>query len=194
MAVPPSLAQIRPSSACHPALPPAGNLLGLVLSPFILQKFGWRALFYVFGLAGAPLLLLWFSLVPGAAARQQGQQAQQAQQISVGTLLSKPATWAIIAVNFINHFGYFIYLNWMPTYFFKVLGESVKRALGPAFPGLAFPVLSCCACLPPGAACMPTLGLCMYCTGSQGSERSAPPVQAGVRPHVVFSKPTEAAM
>lgn len=23
----------------------------------------------------------------------------------------------------VNHWGYFIYLNWMPTYFYKVLGE-----------------------------------------------------------------------
>jgi hypothetical protein len=24
----------------------------------------------------------------------------------------------------VNHWGYFIYLNWMPTYFYKVLGEQ----------------------------------------------------------------------
>jgi hypothetical protein len=28
----------------------------------------------------------------------------------------------------VNHWGYFIYLNWMPTYFYKVLGEQKPPA------------------------------------------------------------------
>lgn len=90
--------------------------MGLVLSPLILQRWGWRALFYTFGLLGGPLLLLWSLVVPGQQAQQQAQQAQQQQQqqssggatpssISLLSLLSKPATWAIIIVNFINHWG-----------------------------------------------------------------------------------------
>lgn len=42
--------------------------------------------------------------------------------ISAAQLMSKPATWAIIVVNVVNHWGYFIYLNWMPSYFNKVTG------------------------------------------------------------------------
>ncbi|GAB4816678.1 hypothetical protein N2152v2_003724 [Parachlorella kessleri] len=119
-----------------------GNLLGLVLSPLILQRFGWRALFYIFGLVGAPLLLLWTLAVPGLKEQQQqqqgqplaagqptpGKQQQSQQAISLVDLMSKPATWAIIVVNFINHFGYFIYLNWMPTYFYKVLGVDLRAS------------------------------------------------------------------
>ena len=44
----------------------------------------------------------------GHASLQQAQQAQQQAPISLLALMSKPATWAIIVVNFINHFGYFI--------------------------------------------------------------------------------------
>ncbi len=44
--------------------------------------------------------------------------------VTVGRLLSSSATWAIIIVNVVNHFGYFIYLNWMPTYFNKVGARS----------------------------------------------------------------------
>lgn len=40
--------------------------------------------------------------------------------VSLWQMLSHPATWAIIIVNIVNHWGYFIYLNWMPTYFVKV--------------------------------------------------------------------------
>lgn len=49
---------------------------------------------------------------------------------SVGTLqlLSSKATWAIIVVNFVNHWGYFIYLNWMPSYFVKALGFNLRAS------------------------------------------------------------------
>ena len=48
----------------------------------------------------------------------------------VGTLklLSSKATWAIIVVNFVNHWGYFIYLNWMPSYFVRVLGVDLRAS------------------------------------------------------------------
>jgi hypothetical protein len=42
----------------------------------------------------------------------------------------------------VNHWGYFIYLNWMPTYFYKVLGEpDLHAVLAPATLGL---VALCC--------------------------------------------------
>jgi sugar phosphate permease len=45
-----------------------------------------------------------------------------------GMLLKKSATWAIIVANFVNHFNYFIYLNWMPMYFNKVLGFNMRAS------------------------------------------------------------------
>ncbi|KAK9915240.1 hypothetical protein WJX75_006550 [Coccomyxa subellipsoidea] len=38
------------------------------------------------------------------------------------------ATWAIIVVNIVNHWGYFIYLNWMPSYFHHVFGLDMKAS------------------------------------------------------------------
>lgn len=142
----------------------AGNLLGLLLSPLILINFGWRALFYTFGLCGIPLLLLWMAVVPGkdvpgilqqqeaslkttpttpppaasaaaaaavaaAGGEREVSEEQQASKdvssssgadVTIWQLLSSRATWAIILVNIVNHWGYFIYLNWMPTYFNQV--------------------------------------------------------------------------
>lgn len=40
---------------------------------------------------------------------------------SLRDLLASPAVLAIVVVNFVNHWGYFIYLNWMPSFFYKVL-------------------------------------------------------------------------
>jgi predicted MFS family arabinose efflux permease len=82
---------------------PAGNLVGLLLSPLILQRFGWRALFYLFGLAGVPLLLLWFAVVPNNKPRSSSlssSSSSPASKVGLGQLMSKPATWAIIVANF----------------------------------------------------------------------------------------------
>ena len=164
--------------------------MGLLLSPLILQHFGWRALFYIFGLVGAPLLLLWAALVPSQAGKVAGGAAAGGSgsgggsRVGVPQLLSRPATWAIIIVNFgapcqearliecrqrsscacavprpaqlahppallvpytltcpfptplaaVNHWGYFIYLNWMPTYFYKELGGCGRFAGRGALP------------------------------------------------------------
>ena len=43
----------------------AGNLLGLALSPVLLAKLGWRALFVIYGILGGPLLAMWLLAVPG---------------------------------------------------------------------------------------------------------------------------------
>ena len=157
--------------------------MGLLLSPLILQHYGWRALFYLFGLAGVPLLAMWMLVVPNTppaspSSAGGGGSAAGGSSVTLGQLMSKRATWAIIIANFgerlagtycqapttqclplasirchesgmqclnstpcpvlptrtaccptctactaVNHWGYFIYLNWMPTYFYKVLGE-----------------------------------------------------------------------
>jgi MFS family permease len=83
----------------------AGNLVGLLLSPLILTHFGWRALFYLFGLAGGPLLLLWAAVVPSQKALLASSRAAAAgggasSDVGVGKLMSKSATWAIIIANF----------------------------------------------------------------------------------------------
>lgn len=40
-----------------------------------------------------------------------------ARKVGIGQLLSSGPVWAIIVANVVNHWGYFIYLNWMPSYF-----------------------------------------------------------------------------
>ena len=42
----------------------AGNLVGLAVSPLLLSRFGWRGIFYIFGVLGAPMLIAWLALVP----------------------------------------------------------------------------------------------------------------------------------
>ncbi|KIY98369.1 putative anion transporter 2 [Monoraphidium neglectum] len=138
--VPPS-AKARALGMCFSGFH-SGNLVGLLVSPFILVSFGWRALFLLFGFLGAPLLAVWNATVPdkppaaqqlaaasaAAAAGKPAGGGGGGNGVTLGRLLSHPATWAIVVVNFVNHWGYFIYLNWMPTYFSKALGFDLRAS------------------------------------------------------------------
>ena len=120
----------------------SGNLVGLLLSPIILANYGWRALFYIFGLLGGPLLLFWTLVVPPLkpapsvveqststnATLSSSEVVIRKNDVSFGAMLRNRAVWAIIVANFANHWGYFIYLNWMPTYFYKVLGMDLRAS------------------------------------------------------------------
>lgn len=99
----------------------AGNPTGLLLSPLIMSAFGWRAIFYAFGAVGLPLTLAWLAAVPPTEqpgglqpfARQPSAEEKDSSSTAVAgkkalsplDLMSKPATWAIIVVNTINHWG-----------------------------------------------------------------------------------------
>ncbi|KAK9810585.1 hypothetical protein WJX73_002419 [Symbiochloris irregularis] len=134
-----------------------GNPTGLLLSPLIMSAFGWRAIFYAFGAVGLPLVLAWlaavprpqqsglktFSRQPSAPDKDSSSAASSKRVLSPLDLMSKPATWAIIIVNTINHWGYFIYLSWMPSYFYKTHGLDLRASsLSALVPWLALAICS----------------------------------------------------
>lgn len=109
----------------------SGNLVGLLLSPVLLESFGWRSVFYTFGALGLPMAAIWNAVVPDhrpSKGASRSTESSTDSSVSIRALLSSPAVWAIITANVINHFGYFIYLNWMPTYFYKVLGMNLRAS------------------------------------------------------------------
>lgn len=115
----------------------SGTITGLLLSPLIIQNLSWRWVFYLFGGAGAPLLLLWLSVVPndGPSSKQrmmresnvQGTSQQSASLSLLRLFATSSAPYAIVIATVINHFGFFVLLNWIPTYFSQ-LGLNVKNS------------------------------------------------------------------
>lgn len=108
----------------------AGNLVGLLASPILLEMYGWRSVFYVFGALGFPMLILWNLIVPSAnnLASKESKETEKPPHVSFSKMLKTKAVWAIITANVVNHWGYFMYLNWMPTYFYKVLGMNLRAS------------------------------------------------------------------
>jgi len=123
----------------------SGNILGLLLSPFLIANFGWRSIFYAFGLLGLPVLLFWQSTVPDSPSGRGDGGGAKGGAIPISRLLSSASTWAIFLANFVNHWGYFIYLSWLPTYFNRQF--SLDLAKSSIFSLLPWLVMAICSSL-----------------------------------------------
>lgn len=126
----------------------SGNLLGLMLTPSLIQVGGgWRAPFVAFGAAGALVLAAWVGmntppvnagLDPSSAIDEQHPDAKRTEDGTAGrattprrhhsirNLLRSRAVQTILALNGINNWGYFLYLNWMPSFFYRTLGTKAE--------------------------------------------------------------------
>lgn len=119
----------------------AGTMVGLVLSPFVLQRFGWEALFVLYGGLGLPFLLMWLLVVPAQGASGGGEEGDGWKRL--GLLFKTPAPWAVAMTTGINHFSFFILLNWLPTYFNTALGLDLSSSTAASvLPWLAMAVCS----------------------------------------------------
>jgi len=129
----------------------AGNMVGLLASPLLLATVGWAGLFYGAGGAGVPLLALWLALVPKRKGKKEVESGAPSAAAAVAAavtsatpsppppsrslppptipnfLRSRPV-WAIIAANVANHWGYFVFLNWLPSYFSSVLKTDLRAS------------------------------------------------------------------
>lgn len=114
-----------------------GNLLGLVLTGWIIQAFGgWRAPFFSFAAAGALVLAAWAAVPesgrPAASRADEetrpacgGAGAPIPAHHSVASLLRSRAVRTLLYLNAINNWGYFLYLSWMPSFFYRTFGRLV---------------------------------------------------------------------
>lgn len=131
-----------------------GSVSGLILTPALLtSRFGVKAPFVAFGFTGFLWLVVWLAAITSNPLNQSRISREEYQYIKRGNedvvaaagsrnsatsssavvppfrlLLSKLPTWAIIVANFMNNWGYFILLGWMPVYFNTVLGVNLKDA------------------------------------------------------------------
>ena len=128
----------------------SGSMIGLLAAPVLLARAGVPGPFVVFGVLGLVWAIIWQLAAttypkqckmvgadelrhivdfPGGALTE----AERADRSTRGTppfklLLSKAPTWACIIANFVNNWGIFILLAWMPLYFKQVIGVNLRTA------------------------------------------------------------------
>ena len=130
----------------------SGSMIGLLAAPALLARAGIPGPFVVFGTLGLVWAIVWHFAAttypkesamvdarelshivdhPGGALteaeRSSGRSTPRA-PTPFKLLLSKAPTWACIIANFVNNWGFFILLAWMPLYFKQVVGLNLRAA------------------------------------------------------------------
>jgi ACS family sodium-dependent inorganic phosphate cotransporter len=132
----------------------SGSMIGLLAAPALLAAGGIPGPFVLFGALGLVWAVVWnfasstypaeCSMVnekelayivenPGGALTRRDEKNEQGEQSKRAPppfklLLSKSPTWACIIANFVNNWGFFILLAWMPLYFKQVVGLNLREA------------------------------------------------------------------
>jgi ACS family glucarate transporter-like MFS transporter len=133
-----------------------GSRLGGALAPALalvmIQRWGWRASFVVFGAVGVVWALAWHAWYrdspaehPAVDAAERAWIAQdgagvesRGERVDVPwrRLLTSPNLYAICGMYFAFGYGLYFYFTWLPTYLIRVLGFSALA--GGFFAGLPF--------------------------------------------------------
>ncbi|GMH41995.1 hypothetical protein BSKO_09914 [Bryopsis sp. KO-2023] len=118
-----------------------GSILGLGVSPHMIDTFAWPSVFYVFGVIGIAWYFGWDRLAssspkddPTISASEKkyiianAPSQEPVEKIPWKLLLSRKEVWAIIICHFCHNWGTFILLTWMPTYYNQVLGLDLMQS------------------------------------------------------------------
>nr|XP_043622477.1 ascorbate transporter, chloroplastic [Erigeron canadensis] len=118
-----------------------GSVIGLGISPILIQKFSWPSVFYSFGSLGSIWFAFWLSKAHSSPSEDPEISAEEKKYILGGSVLKQPVTaipwklilskapvWALIVSHFCHNWGTFIILTWMPTYYNQVLKFNLTES------------------------------------------------------------------
>jgi ACS family sodium-dependent inorganic phosphate cotransporter len=112
---------------------PLGTVFALVVTPLIVQRWGWEWAFYLFGAVGVLWYLVWHLRVAShpshpddvaavLAGSEDALAAPGSQDVPWRGLLSAMPVWAIIVAHFCNNWSLYVLLSWLPTFVNQGLG------------------------------------------------------------------------
>jgi MFS family permease len=99
-----------------------GPAIGTLAGGLILQGWGWRAIFFVFGIVTLIWLLPWRQVVqqlPTTGHRDEGA------TVPIGALLSKWPLWSMSIVHALGNYCFYFLLAWLPLFLTKARGFSI---------------------------------------------------------------------
>ena len=118
-----------------------GTILALLLGGWIINAYGWPAIFYLFGASGFIWVIFWYFFVtdqpathPTISAKEValieagGGVTEKAKNIPWRELLTKKQVWALCTAGFASSWTLYIFLSWLPSYFADVHGLNISGA------------------------------------------------------------------
>jgi ACS family sodium-dependent inorganic phosphate cotransporter len=115
---------------------PLGTVFALVVTPIIVERFGWEWAFYLFGAVGLIWFGFWRASVTAIPQLHDSLADGELEEIAAGTsgaadegdspnwteFLKCGPVWAIIVAHFCNNWSLYVLLSWLPTFVNKGLG------------------------------------------------------------------------
>ncbi len=118
---------------------PLGTVFALLVTPLIVDAWGWPWAFYLFGALGVIWFAVWQKAIARSPRLQQGISAEELAMIEADDdpedttpapplreLLRSRAVWAIIIAHFCNNWSLYVLLSWLPTFVSQGLGVDYK--------------------------------------------------------------------
>jgi len=118
-----------------------GTVAALLITGWVIMRFGWPIVFYAFGALGFLWAIFWFWRVvdsPGSHPKISEQELKeladcvdsedQNNPFPWKRLLSEKAVWAVIINQFCSNWTIYMLLAWLPSYFHDALGISLTSA------------------------------------------------------------------
>ena len=104
-----------------------GPAIGAVASAWLIQGFGWQAMFLILGLGALVWLIPWLTLVRDDSGTGEARHvtAQTPSDLTMVQLAANPIIWGTVIGTFC--YMYFVYfcMTWLPAYFKEARGLSV---------------------------------------------------------------------
>jgi len=133
---------------------PAGTVIGLMATGWIVKHYDWTMAFYSFGVVGLAWVAIWFRQVgndPATDARTSPEERalllreatpaaapEVAESPPWRLLLLRVPVWAMVVSHFATTWTLYVLLSWLPSYFRDVQGLTIANAgLFSAAPWLA---------------------------------------------------------
>lgn len=115
---------------------PLGTVAALVITPVIVEAFGWPWAFYLFGAVGVIWYAAWqltTAATPADHPRLSQEELEYVQTHTgahdraptappLGAFLRRGPVWAIIVAHFCNNWSLYVLLTWLPTFVNRGLG------------------------------------------------------------------------
>jgi len=114
-----------------------GTVFAILVTPIIVQYYGWQWSFYLFSLVGFVWWLFWQKLITSDPQKHPTISPQELEEINAGLspaamaannsprildLLKQRPVWAVIVAHFCFNWSFYVLLSWLPTFVNKGLG------------------------------------------------------------------------
>lgn len=134
------------ASALWLAAIPLGVLLGNIASSFVVTQYGWRSVFYIFGVLGIILAFAGLKILKNrpeedpniskteleqiqkAIKEHEGEMSLTASGQTLKQLAKRPEVWMLCIMYFSFAMVFWGNINWLPTYFVKARGSDILKA------------------------------------------------------------------